>query len=77
LEDLREQTKEIRVVKPFTEELDAETSSSLIDEHFKMEVIDFENVFGVSLDRDTNNRTVYNRVRKHRKNMRMYVPAEL
>ena len=42
-----------------------------------MEVIDFESVFGVSLDRETNNRMVYNRVQQRRPALRTYIPAEL
>ena len=42
-----------------------------------MEIIDFENVFGVSLDRETNNQMTFNRVSQRRLNFRTYIPAEL
>ena len=42
-----------------------------------MEVVDFENVFGVSLDRETNNRLAYNRHSQIRPNLRTYIPAEI
>ena len=61
LDDLRFQTKEIRVLKPYEGDLEI-GMHDLIDEHFDMEVIDVENVFGVSLDRETNNRTPFNPV---------------
>ena len=44
---------------------------------FDVEVIDIEQIFGLSIDRATNNRTVFNKVQNNKPNFRAYVPIEL
>lgn len=50
-----------------------------VDELVEMKVIDFEQVFGLSLDRDTNNRSNFEKVatNKKKKFFRAYMPIEL
>ena len=49
----------------------------LVDEHFEMEVIDVDNVLGVSLDRETNNRTTFNPIPNQTKPLRFFIPNNL
>jgi len=48
-----------------------------IDKLFEVEVIDIEQVFGLVIDRATNNQTVFNKVQTKKPNFRAYVPLEL
>lgn len=57
MEELNFTTKEIKVLN--TVELD-ETQDAEIDKLFEVEVMDLEQIFGVSIDRETNNRISYN-----------------
>ena len=50
---------------------------AVFDELFDVEVIDMEQVLGLSIDRDSNNRIAYNRIQTNKKMFRSYVPHEL
>ena len=78
LEDISEQEMKVKVMRPFDfGDIQQPITEETLSDYFKMEVIDFENVFGVSLDRETNNRVVYRPVSQRRPNLRTYVPTEL
>ena len=47
-----------KVLKPF-DKIEVTGSEELVDKWFKMEIVDMENIFGVSIDREINNRIVY------------------
>ena len=51
-----------------------ETQDAEIDKLFEIEVIDIEQIFGVVIDREQNNRTAFNRVENNKLNFRAYVP---
>ena len=76
LDELRDQHMKPKVLKPF-DKIEVTGTEELVDEWFKMEVVGVENIFGVSIDREINNRIVYNHVETKRPNLRTYIPAEL
>ena len=51
-----------------------ETMDLLIDDLFEMEVIDASQYFGLSVDRETNERIAYNKINTNRPNYMGYVP---
>ena len=51
-----------------------ETMDLLIDELFDMEVVDASQYFGLSVDRETNERIAYNRINTKKPNYKGYVP---
>ena len=51
-----------------------ETMDLLIDNLFDMEVIDASQYFGLSVDRETNERIAYNRINSNKPNYKGYVP---
>ena len=76
LDELKSQTQDIRVLKPY-EGLLTIDKPWLVDEHFEMEVIDVDNVLGVSLDRETNNRTTFNPIPNQQRPLRFFIPNNL
>ena len=51
-----------------------ETMDLLIDDLFEMEIIDVQQYFGLSVDRETNERVAYNKIKTNRPNYNGYVP---
>ena len=73
LDELNFETKEIKVLN-IDEEL-GPTDDDKIDKLFDIEVLGADQVFGVSIDRETNRRITYNKVKTSQ--LRAYVPSEL
>ena len=51
-----------------------ETMDLLIDELFDMEVVDASQYFGLSVDRETNERIAYNKINANKPSYKGYVP---
>ena len=71
-----------KVLKPF-DKIELTGSEELVDKWFKIEIVDMENIFGVSIDREINNRIVYHSMEPNETKRpkfpkgRTYIPAEL
>ena len=75
LDQLRDQHMKPKVLKPF-DKIEVTGTEELVDKWFKMEVVGVENIFGVSIDREINNRIFDNHDETKRPNLRTYIPVE-